>query len=267
MIANFNHIKGNDQLVPRWKRALDVSLIILTLPLILLVGGAIALLIRIVSPGPIFYRQERVGHLGRRFMLVKFRTMHVGADALAHQGHTTLLMRSDAPMVKLDPKDARIIPMGAWIRALGLDELPQLLNVLRGEMTLVGPRPCLPFEFEQYRAWRMERFNTLPGLTGLWQVSGKNNTTFHEMVQLDIEYARTKSLALDLEIMLRTPLALINQVLDLRDHRKQGTIPVTIVPQPAFSTINCRTVRRNTTFHSRNSKAFGRHVRPIVGPF
>ncbi len=102
-------------------------------------------------------------------------------------------MDSDAPMVKLDARgDSRIIPFGLLLRSAGLDELPQLINVLRGEMSMVGPRPCLPYECDKYLPWQCERFNTLPGLTGLWQVSGKNRTTFNEMMQLDIEYARKK---------------------------------------------------------------------------
>ena len=272
MIANYEQTFSDEVVIPRWKRALDVTLVLLTLPMLILIGTLVALIIRVVSPGPIFFKQERVGHLGRRFMIVKFRTMKVNADTSVHTGHTTMLMRSDAPMLKMDAKgDSRIIPFGTWIRAAGLDELPQLMNVLRGEMTLVGPRPCLPVEFEQFNDWRQERFNTLPGLTGLWQVSGKNNTTFHEMVQLDIEYSRNKTLALDLEIIVRTIPALIVQVGEMRECRKQkqAAVPVTApvmnaVAQPDLS--NCRTYRRNSAFPSRNSKNFGRNIRPIVGP-
>ena len=136
MIANYATIQTNDTLVPRWKRILDVAVIILTLPVILVVGALVALVIRLVSRGPIFFQQERIGHLGERFMILKFRTMHVGADTAAHKGHTCQLLKSDAPMVKMDAKgDSRIIPLGTWIRAAGLDELPQLINVLRGEMS------------------------------------------------------------------------------------------------------------------------------------
>jgi lipopolysaccharide/colanic/teichoic acid biosynthesis glycosyltransferase len=272
MIANYEQILSDEAAIPRWKRVLDVALVFLSLPLTLLVGAVIALVIRVVSPGPIFFKQERVGHLGKRFMIVKFRTMKVNADTSVHTGHTTMLMRSDAPMLKMDAKgDSRIIPFGTWIRAAGLDELPQLLNVLRGEMTLVGPRPCLPVEFEQFNDWRRERFNTLPGLTGLWQVSGKNNTTFHEMVQLDIEYSRTKTLALDLEIIVRTVPALLVQVGEMRQCRKQKSTAAQGNPTPANATAqpdlsHCRTCRRNSAFPSRNSKNFGRNVRPIVGP-
>jgi lipopolysaccharide/colanic/teichoic acid biosynthesis glycosyltransferase len=270
MIANYEQIQSNDTTIPRWKRSLDVTVILLALPVLLLVGAAIALFIRLISPGPVFFKQERVGHLGKRFMIIKFRTMKVNADPSVHTGHTTMLLRSDAPMLKMDAADCRIIPLGKWIRAAGLDELPQLINVLRGEMTLVGPRPCLPFEFEQYNDWRQERFNTLPGLTGLWQVSGKNNTTFHEMVQFDIEYSRTKTLALDVEIIVRTIPALIVQVREMRQNRLAAATPQT----PALETngkpsdlANCRTYRRNSAFPARNSKYFNRSIRPIVGPF
>jgi lipopolysaccharide/colanic/teichoic acid biosynthesis glycosyltransferase len=128
-------------------------------------------------------------------------------------------------MVKLDAqRDPRLIPLGAFLRSSGLDELPQLLNVLRGEMSLVGPRPCIPYEYELYDAWQRRRFEAVPGLTGLWQVSGKNQTTFPEMIALDIRYAETCSLWLDLEIILRTPVALWQQLQQNRAARKQETL-------------------------------------------
>jgi lipopolysaccharide/colanic/teichoic acid biosynthesis glycosyltransferase len=156
-------------------------------------------------------------------MCLKFRTMHCGAETETHQGHLQQLMDSDVPMVKMDSKgDSRIIPGGRLLRSSGLDELPQLMNVLKGEMSLVGPRPCLAYEAVKYLPWQRERFNALPGLTGLWQVSGKNRTTFTRMVQLDIEYARTKSLFLDLKIMLKTVPALLIQMRDVRLQAKAG---------------------------------------------
>ena len=198
--------------IPRWKRTLDTLLVLLALPLALPVGLLIAGLIRSVSAGPVLFRQERFGHLGRRFMCLKFRTMFVGAEVSTHQGHLRSLMKSDAPMTKLDARgDSRIIPFGRLLRSTGLDELPQLINVLRGEMSLVGPRPCLAYENDEYLPWHRERFDTLPGLTGLWQVSGKNRTTFAEMMQFDIRYARNKTLWLDLMIMARTIPAILGQ--------------------------------------------------------
>lgn len=191
-------------------------LILLALPLVLPLAAFIALLIRIVSPGPILFKQERVGLQGRRFMCIKFRTMVVAADTSGHQSHLGDLMASNVPMVKLDSRgDYRIIPFGCWLRSMGMDELPQLINVLAGEMSLVGPRPCLPYECEKYLPWHWQRFDTLPGLTGLWQVSGKNKTTFSEMMQLDVDYAHRKTLGLDLLILIKTPLVILSQLREL----------------------------------------------------
>lgn len=218
--------------IPRWKRVLDVTLVLLSLPLVLPLMLCLAVLIRMVSKGPVLFKQERVGHWGRRFMCLKFRTMHVGADTISHQGHLGQLINSDAPMVKLDAHgDSRIIPFGRLLRASGLDEIPQLINVLRGEMSLAGPRPCLPYEFELYQPWQRERFNSLPGLTGLWQVSGKNKTTFKEMMQLDIEYVRRKTLWLDLAIIFKTPVAIFGQLLETAIKGRTPVIqPKTAVP-------------------------------------
>ena len=201
----------------RRKRMLDMLLILLAFPFLIPLALFIVLLIRIVSAGPVLFRQERVGYLGRHFMCFKFRTMFVDADTTMHQGHLKHLMNSNAPMMKMDSRgDPRIIPFGLFLRASGLDELPQLINVLRGEMSLVGPRPCLPYEYEKYLPWQKERFATVPGLTGLWQVSGKNKTTFVEMIQLDIKYAKNKTLWWDLKIILMTVPALIIQMLETR---------------------------------------------------
>jgi exopolysaccharide production protein ExoY len=207
--------------LPRWKRALDVGLILLALPMLIPLALVIVTIIRIVSKGPILFQQERVGYLGGKFMCLKFRTMFVGADTISHQGHLHQLINSDAPMMKMDSHgDSRIILFGRWLRSSGLDELPQLINVLRGEMSLVGPRPCLPYESEKYLSWQKERFNAVPGLTGLWQVSGKNRTTFAQMMRLDIEYARNKSLWLDLKIILKTVPSLIIQMWETRQKNK-----------------------------------------------
>jgi exopolysaccharide production protein ExoY len=207
--------------IPRWKRMLDIFFVLLILPLVLPLAVLVAVLIRMVSEGPVLFRQERVGYLGRKFMCYKFRTMFVGAGTQTHQGYLQHLMKSEAPMVKLDARgDSRIIPFGMWLRSSGLDELPQLINVLRGEMSIVGPRPCLAYECENYLPWQWERFNTLPGLTGLWQVSGKNMTTFAEMMRLDINYSREKSFWMDVKIMFKTPLAIAVQVWYSRKRKK-----------------------------------------------
>lgn len=208
--------------IPRWKRTLDVVLVLLALPLVLPLVVLVALLIYFVSDGPVLFRQERIGYLGRRFMCFKFRTMRVGAETASHKGYLQHLMNSESPMVKLDARgDSRIIPMGSLLRSSGLDELPQLINVLRGEMSLVGPRPCLQYEYDHYLPWQRERFNTLPGLTGLWQVSGKNLTTFAEMMRLDINYTREKTLWLDLKIISKTIPALTVQAWSVRKRKRE----------------------------------------------
>jgi lipopolysaccharide/colanic/teichoic acid biosynthesis glycosyltransferase len=224
--SHSSHSSGVEQDL-RWKRTLDIFLILLSLPLLIPLALFVALLIRSGSRGPILFMQERVGYRGKRFMCFKFRTMYVDADTTTHQGHLQNLMNSNTPMMKMDSKgDPRIIPFGLLLRASGLDELPQLINVLRGEMSLVGPRPCLPYEYEKYLPWQKERFGTLPGLTGLWQVSGKNKTTFVEMIQLDIKYAKNKTLWWDLKIILMTVPALIVQLLEARLVKKASFRPV-----------------------------------------
>ena len=209
-----------------WKRALDAFLILLALPFLIPLALLIALLIRSGSRGQILFRQERVGYQGRRFKCFKFRTMSVDADTTAHEGHLHQLMNSNIPMMKMDSQgDPRIIPFGLLLRASGLDELPQLINVLRGEMSLVGPRPCLPYEYDKYLPWQKERFGALPGLTGLWQVSGKNKTTFVEMIQLDIKYSKNKNLRRDLKIILMTVPALFIQMVETQLVKKLSTCP------------------------------------------
>lgn len=203
--------------LPVWKRSLDILCCLVVLPFFVMCTLLASILTAITSPGPVFFRQERVGYMGRRFKLYKFRTMHISADVTTHEAHFTQLIRSNVPMQKLDGKgDARLIPGGWLLRASGFDELPQIINVLRGEMSLVGPRPCIPYEYAQYSTAQRERVNAVPGLTGLWQVSGKNRTTFDEMIRLDVQYTHRKSLALDLKIILRTVPALIVQIIDTR---------------------------------------------------
>ena len=213
MLNNTNPDKAR---IPAWKRAVDIGLIVLALPLLVWVVVVIVALIRLVSKGPIFFKQERIGQNGKKFLCFKFRTMRVGSDSVLHEGHLLRLIQSDAPMTKMDARgDSRIIPLGVFLRATGLDELPQLINVWRGEMSIVGPRPCLPYEFKHYLPWQRERFNVAPGLTGLWQVSGKNKTTFSEMVRLDIEYSRRCSFLLDAEIIFKTIPVLLTQASDV----------------------------------------------------
>jgi len=207
--------------MPGWKRLLDLACCVPAMPLLGLCTAVMALVTKTCAPGPIFFRQERVGQGGRRFMLYKFRTMSVGADTSVHQAYFSHLMTSDVPMQKMDARrDARLIPGGWFLRASGFDELPQIVNILRGEMSLVGPRPCLPYEYERYLPWQRRRFDATPGLTSLWQVSGKNRTTFDEMMHLDISYSRRKSLWLDLWILVLTPGAILAQIIDTRRARR-----------------------------------------------
>ncbi len=208
--------------IPWWKRALDVALIVLAMPILVPVGLFVAAVIKLVSPGPIFFQQERVGYRGQRFLCFKFRTMTVNACTVVHQEHLEDLMTSNRPMSKLDGQDPRVIPGGIWLRALGIDELPQLINVFRGDMSLVGPRPCLNYEYEKYLPRHRGRCATLPGLTGLWQVSDKNNTTFEEMIDLDLQYVRTQSLGLDLSILLRTVPAVVCQTYQVRRKKREA---------------------------------------------
>lgn len=212
--------------VPSLKRGLDLFCLLLAVPTLLPLMLAIAALIKIVSPGPILYAQERIGFMGRRFRIFKFRTMRVNAETTAHQNHLKELINSNTPMIKMDAKgDSRVIPYGSILRSSGLDELPQLINVLRGEMSLVGPRPSTPYEYEQFQPWHKQRCRAIPGLTGLWQVSGKNRTTFNEMINLDIRYANNWSLWLDIKIMLLTFPVLLGQVREQRQTRKSRGNP------------------------------------------
>jgi lipopolysaccharide/colanic/teichoic acid biosynthesis glycosyltransferase len=204
--------------IPRWKRVLDVCCVLFAIPALLPLSLIIAALIKLTSKGPILFKQERVGFLGKKFTVFKYRTMIVGADTADHEKHVASLIQTDGPMTKLDKHgDKRLIPIGRLLRASGLDELPQLINVLRGEMSIVGPRPCLPGEYQRYQPWQKERLHALPGLTGLWQVSGKNRLTFTQMMECDIRYVRTQSLRLDLRIMLKTIPALIAELRDFVD--------------------------------------------------
>ena len=213
-------IIGAGSAFPRWKRVLDLACVLLSLPAWLPLMAVIAAVIKLVSRGPVFFCQERIGLGGRPFACLKFRSMRVNAGTAVHENYLRELIRSDRPMTKLDAhSDHRLIPSGRFFRATGLDELPQLFNVLRGEMSLVGPRPCTAGEFECYEPWQKKRADAPPGLTGYWQVNGKNGTTFREMISMDIWYAGHMSLPLDLGIMLRTPGAIFRQVFETRATR------------------------------------------------
>lgn len=207
--------------VPSWKRILDCTLVVVAAPVWLPLGVLIATWVKLVSPGPAVFRQERVGHMGVRFRCLKFRTMKVHADTAIHREHLNDLMASNRPMKKLDTTgDSRLIPGGLWLRTLGVDELPQIINILRGEMSLVGPRPSTAYEYGMYQPRHRRRCESLPGLTGLWQVNGKNRTTFERMMELDLTYVENQSLFLDLKIIARTLPAIFLQAWEVQAGRK-----------------------------------------------
>ena len=156
----------------------------------------------------------------------------MNAETSSHEQHLASLMGNNSPMTKLDAAgDPRLIPLGRIFRATGLDELPQIFNVIRGEMSLVGPRPCLPYEFQRYERWQQERVNAAPGLTGYWQVNGKNKTTFSEMIEMDIYYSRNMSLLLDLTIIFKTIPAITQQVLEAQTCARPQPVGSRAVPQ------------------------------------
>ncbi len=194
----------------RAKRLVDIlgasCLLLVTLPVLIIAG----LIVQFRDKGPVFCLQQRLGYLGKPFIMYKLRTMWRQAPESSHSEYLATLITTNGTLTKLDRKgDARIIPGMALIRDLGIDELPQLINVIRGDMSLVGPRPCLPYEAREFDLWHKERFSVRPGLTGLWQVSGKNLTTFRRMMELDVRYAHRGTLLSDLVILLRTPLAVL----------------------------------------------------------
>jgi lipopolysaccharide/colanic/teichoic acid biosynthesis glycosyltransferase len=196
------------------RRLLDLAvagtMIVLFSPLLIILTIAI----RLDSRGPALFRQRRVGYGEREFTIFKFRSMRTDADPGGHRDYVTALIKGKQAnggrknLYKLAVDD-RITPVGRWIRRWSLDELPQLFNVLSGDMSLVGPRPAIPYEVAEYPGWYLDRFAVKPGLTGLWQVSGRNERTYEEMVRLDIEYAERRSLFLDLSILARTPFTVL----------------------------------------------------------
>ena len=201
------------------KRAIDIVgstlLLMVLLPLLLV----IALAIKATSKGPVLFKQQRIGQYGKPFMFVKFRSMYDNNDHTVHRDYVTKLIAGDAPCNASDThgngsrvykltKDKRVTPLGAYLRRSSMDELPQLLNVIRGHMSLVGPRPALGYEVAAYQTWHRRRvLEVKPGITGLWQVNGRCRLTFDEMVRLDLKYAKNWSPWIDFKILLRTPRA------------------------------------------------------------
>jgi lipopolysaccharide/colanic/teichoic acid biosynthesis glycosyltransferase len=193
------------------KRAFDLVVASLCLLALSPLLAAVAVLVRLTTPGPALFRQTRLGRDRRPIVVYKFRTMYDGCRDDVHRRYVRRLLEEDDPqpnggvrgLYKLEG-DARVTPLGRWLRRLSLDELPQLLNVLKGEMSLVGPRPALPWEAELFRSPYDQRFTVMPGITGLWQVSGRNRLTFKQALELDVQYARRRSFAFDLLILLKT---------------------------------------------------------------
>jgi lipopolysaccharide/colanic/teichoic acid biosynthesis glycosyltransferase len=189
------------------KRALDV--VLCTVALIVLTPVVIALIVavRLDSPGPIFFVQQRTGRHGRRFKMLKFRTMVRNAEELkASLQHLNILPPPDFKI----PDDPRITRVGRFLRATSLDELPQLLNVVRGDMSLVGPRPT-SFKPSTYDLWHTQRLDVVPGITGLWQIEGRNEMTFDERLRLDVKYIRNRSLTYDMKLIVRTFTAVLKR--------------------------------------------------------
>jgi lipopolysaccharide/colanic/teichoic acid biosynthesis glycosyltransferase len=221
LYPDLNHKTPRKRLTLTIKRAMDFgasALILLTISPIL---AAIAVIIKLTSKGPVIFRQERLGQSGARFNCLKFRTMYANNDPKIHQEYIAQFIAGKEgaagqqddgkkPVYKIT-NDPRVTPIGRLLRKTSLDELPQFWNVLRGEMSLVGPRPPVPYEFEIYDTWHRRRVLELkPGITGLWQVSGRSSTSFDDMVRLDLRYCRSWSLWLDIKILLATPTAIFS---------------------------------------------------------
>jgi lipopolysaccharide/colanic/teichoic acid biosynthesis glycosyltransferase len=198
------------------KRSIDLVIasaaLVLLSPLLLVVGLAI----RLTSPGPALFRQTRIGYRGVPFVMFKFRTMQQDSDDSIHRAFVTAMLSGEAVEPSQDETykltdDPRVTRLGAYLRRLSIDELPQLINVLRGEMSMVGPRPALPWEVELFEPEHLIRFQVKPGITGLWQVSGRSEVSFSRALALDAEYAGRPSLGLDLAILLKTLLVVLRR--------------------------------------------------------
>jgi exopolysaccharide biosynthesis polyprenyl glycosylphosphotransferase len=197
-----------------WKRVIDVVGAGIGLIFFSLLMLATGVMIKLTSPGPVIFKQERIGLLGKNFTFLKFRSMYVNGNSALHRDYTRKFIKrtvqEDDHIYKMKD-DPRITPVGRVLRKTSLDELPQLVNVLKGEMSLVGPRPPIDYEVERYDRWHRRRvLDVKPGITGLWQINGRSQTTFDEMVRLDLKYVREWSLWLDFKILLQTPLAVLS---------------------------------------------------------
>jgi lipopolysaccharide/colanic/teichoic acid biosynthesis glycosyltransferase len=198
------------------KRCMDICGSLLAIVVFLPAFAVIAILVKLTSRGPVLFCQKRLGEYGREFCFYKFRTMYVNNDSRIHREYVAKLIAGGGNagqgkgVYKL-VNDPRITPVGRFLRKTSLDELPQFVNVLMNDMSLVGPRPPLPYEYERYQTWHKRRVLELkPGLTGLWQIEGRSRTTFDEMVRMDLRYAETRSLWVDLKILAQTPAVMLS---------------------------------------------------------
>ena len=200
----------------RVKHALDTGLALLGLAVSLPLFAAIAAAIKLTSPGPVFYRAQAVGKGGRLFGMYKFRTMTAGASKEIHKNYVTRMIKGEITQdgsgktLKIID-DPRVTKVGRILRKTSLDELPQLINVLKGDMSLVGPRPCLPYEYEVYKDWHKKRTTVRPGISGLWQVVGRSEVSFEDMILLDLYYIYNRSLELDFSILFETVFVLLKK--------------------------------------------------------
>jgi lipopolysaccharide/colanic/teichoic acid biosynthesis glycosyltransferase len=217
--ANRNYFKKTSVII---KRCIDIILSSLFIILFSPLFFTIALLIKFTSDGPVLFKQKRMGQFAREFNFLKFRTMHVNNDDDIHEKYIENLIRKkdnvnettknngNGRTYKIN-NDPRVTPIGSILRKSSMDELPQFFNVLKGEMSIVGPRPPIPYEVKHYNVWHKRRIRRVkPGITGIWQVEGRSRTTFDEMVRMDIRYMRGWSILLDLKILLKTPLAVLS---------------------------------------------------------
>lgn len=189
------------------KRLIDVAGSALMLLLLSPLFIVVAIAIKISSPGPVIFRQKRIGLGGRAFTFYKFRSMRT--DAEVSREKILHLNEQDGPIFKIR-NDPRVTCVGRWLRRYSIDELPQLYNVLKGQMSFVGPRPPLPCEVEKYEDWQLRRLSVVPGITCLWQVSGRSKLSFEEWVALDLEYIDSRTLLLDFCILLKTIPAVLS---------------------------------------------------------
>lgn len=224
--AFFHHVARPRQSAPLWaldwswvppasrahlvtKRVVDIVIATIALLIAALPLALIALAIKLESPGPVLYAHTRVGARGREFRFYKLRSMAVSHDVETHRRYMRYLIANGATVAATHLPEREITRVGRLIRHLSIDELPQLVNVLKGDMSIVGPRPPLPYEVAEYSTEHLKRLAVPPGLTGYWQIKGRGRVTFDEMCRLDVEYIMKRSLALDLAIIARTPVAML----------------------------------------------------------